>query len=81
MPAGVEDIAATEAVERATPDTTPIVTTLYDLITTLNEEVEPWEDDLVTDTIAHLCKTGKLRFLRVAGDCEVVCVESQQHRP
>ena len=67
MPAGVEDIAATEMVERATPDTTSITTTLYDLITALNEAVEPWEEDLVTDTVVHLCQTGKLHFLRVAG--------------
>lgn len=72
MPAVAKDIAATETVARATPDTTPIVTTLYDLITALNEEVAPWEDDLVTDTVAHLCHTGKLHFLRVSGDCEVV---------
>jgi predicted dinucleotide-binding enzyme len=73
MPAIAEDIAAMETVTLATSDTTPVVTTLYDLITALNKEVEePWEDDIVIDTVVHLCNTGKLHFLRVPGDCEVV---------
>ena len=74
MPAVAEDIAAIETVDRAITDTMPIVTTLYDLISAINEEVEPWEDDRVIDAVVHLCNTGKLHFLRVSGDCEVVCV-------
>jgi len=73
MPAVAEDIAAVETVELETTDTTPIVTTLYDLIAVLNEQVEPWEEDVVTNAVVDLCNTGHLHFLRVPGDCEVVC--------
>lgn len=40
-----------------------IITTLYDLIAALNEEVEAGEEDVVTATVTHLCHTGRLRFL------------------
>ena len=73
MPAVAEDITAVETVELATPETTPIVTTLYDLIATLTEEVEPGEDDVVTATVVHLCNTGRLRFLGMPRNCEIVC--------
>ena len=73
MPAVAEDIAAVETVELETTETTSIVTTLYDLIAALNEEVEPWEEDVVTAAVEDLCNTGRLHFLRVPGDCEVVC--------
>jgi hypothetical protein len=74
MPAVAEEMAAVETVELETMETTPIVTTLYDLITVLNEQVEPWEeDDVVIDVVVDLCNTGNLHFLRVPGNCEVVC--------
>ena len=75
MPAVAEDITAVERVEIDTSNQTrtPIITTLYDLIAALNEEVEPWEDDVVTAAGVHLCNTGNLHFLRVPGNCEVVC--------
>ncbi len=67
----------------ATPDGTkvetnissqaPIITTLYDLIAALNEEVEPGEEDAVTAAVVHLCHTGRLKFFgdprRVEIDC------------
>jgi hypothetical protein len=73
MPAVAEDIAAVETVELEISDPTPIVTTLYDLLTALNEEVEPWQEDVVTAAVVDLCHAGRLHFLRVPGDCEVVC--------
>ena len=73
MPAVAEDMGAVETVERETPDTTSIVTTLYDVIAALNDEVEPWEDDVVTATVVDLCTTRRLQFLHVPEDCEVVC--------
>jgi len=72
MPAVVEDIVAIETVEVETAETTPIVTTLYDLIAALDEEVDPWEDDVVIAAVADLCNTGRLHFLRVPGGCEVI---------
>ena len=41
----------------------PIVTTLYDLIAALNEDVEVGEEDVVTAAVVHLCHSGRLRFL------------------
>jgi hypothetical protein len=74
MPAVAEEVAAVETVELETMETTPIVSTLYDLIAVLNEQVEPWEeDDVVIDAVIDLCNTGNLHFLRVPGNCEVVC--------
>ena len=74
MAAVEEDITAVETVDLEPPQQTCIVTTLYDLIAALNEEVDPWEEDVVTAAVAHLCNTENLHFLRVPGDCEVVCI-------
>jgi hypothetical protein len=65
MPAVAEEMAAVETVE--------LETTLYDLIAVLNEQAEPWEEDVVIDAVVDLCNTGNLHFLRVSGNCEVVC--------
>ena len=73
MPAVAEERAAVETVELETMETTPIVTTLYDLIAVLNEQVEPGEEDVVIDAVVDLCNTGNLHFLRVPGNYEVVC--------
>ena len=74
MPAVAEDITAVERVEIEISNRTqaPIITTLYDLIAALNEQVEAWEDDVVTAAVVHLCNVGRLRFLGVPGDCQVV---------
>ena len=74
MPAVAEDITAVERVEIEISNRTrtPIITTLYDLIAVLNAQVEPWEDDVVTATVVHLCNVGRLRFLGVPGDYRVI---------
>ena len=41
----------------------PIITTLYDLIAALNEEIDVGEENAVTAAVVHLCHTGRLRFL------------------
>ncbi len=73
MPAVAEDITAVETIEVEATLQTPIITTLYDLIAAHNEQVEPWEDDVVTAAVVHLCNTGSLRFLGVRNGCKVVC--------
>lgn len=40
-----------------------IVTTLYDVIAALNEQVGPEEDDIVTAAVVRLCRSGRLRPL------------------
>ena len=40
-----------------------IVTTLYEVIAVLNEQVGPEEDEAVTDAVVHLCRSGYLRLL------------------
>lgn len=72
MPVVAEEMAAVETAELDTMETTPLVTTLYDLIAVLNEQVAPWEEDVVIDAVVDLCNTGNLHFLRVPGNCEVV---------
>jgi len=72
MPAIAEDLVAFETAEMATSEQTPIVTTLYDLIAALQEEVEPWEDDLVTSAVADLCNSKRLHFINLPDHREVV---------
>ena len=73
MPAVAERIAEVETEERETLDTTPIITTLYDLIAALNEEVKPWEEDGVTAAVVDLCNSGRLKFLNAPKAYEVAC--------
>jgi hypothetical protein len=72
MPVVTENSTAVDLVDEDTPDQTGIVTTLYDLMAALNDQLEPWEDDVATDAVAYLCNAGNLHFLRIAGNCEVV---------
>ena len=60
--------------ERAAPAQPPLITTLYDLIAALTEDVEPWDDEVVTAAVVHLCQTGRLRFLGMPAACTLVCV-------
>lgn len=75
MAAAAATMKPIETLDLEMPEQTCIVTTLYDLIMALNEQVEPWEEGVVTAAVTHLCNTGSLHFLRVPGDCEVVCTE------
>ncbi len=36
---------------------------LYDLIQAVSEEVEPWEGNLIPETVQHLFESGKARFM------------------
>jgi len=47
------------------PKTATVVTTLYDLIEAISEEMKSGEDSLVVQTVLHLIDTGKLKFLTV----------------
>jgi hypothetical protein len=49
-----------------------VITTLFDLIDALHEEVEPGAEDEVTATVWHLYMSGRLRFLRTPPDDETV---------
>ena len=51
-------------------DSTTTMTTLFDLIASLQDCTTPDEDDLVTAMVVDLCKQGHLRFAtpRGAGD-------------
>jgi hypothetical protein len=72
MPGVAENITAVDMVDGGTPDQTGIVTTFYDLIVALNDQLEPGENDVATAAVVHLCNTGNLHVLRIAGNCEVV---------
>lgn len=61
------------AVEEGLLSRTPIVTTLYDLISALNAASASEEEDLVTAAVADLCHTGRLRFLTRPHTPVVVC--------
>jgi hypothetical protein len=44
-------------------DSTPIRTTLYDLIGAVNEEIPPQQDELVIEVVLHLLKNRPAKFL------------------
>ncbi len=73
MPAVAEYPTVVETVELETMATTPIVTTLYELIAALNEQAEPWEEDVVTAAVVDLCNTGRLKFMNAPQNFEGVC--------
>jgi len=50
---------------------TPIITTLYDLIEALQDQVTPQDDAAVTAAVVHLFNTDYVKFLNMSGDCEV----------
>ena len=74
MPAVAAALTPGATVERAALVQPPLITTLYDLIAALTEYVEPWEDEVVTAAVVHLCQTGRLRFLSMPTACTLVCV-------
>jgi hypothetical protein len=49
--------------EQLYPETMIIKTTLYELIEAISEEVEPAEDQLVTDVVLDLFDSGRIRCL------------------
>ena len=51
----------------------PTITTLYALIGTLQEQVAPEDDALVTATVARLCNAGYVKFLNMSEDREIAC--------
>ena len=51
----------------------PTITTLYDLIATLQDQVAPEDDAAVTAAVVHLFKADYVKFLNMSGDCEVAC--------
>ena len=52
---------------------TPTITTLYELITALQDQVAPEDDAAVTATVVHLFNADYVKFLNMSGDCEVAC--------
>ncbi|WP_218673818.1 hypothetical protein, partial [Candidatus Entotheonella palauensis] len=73
MPAVAEDIVIIEPIDVAAAEQTPIITTLYDLIAALQEQVAPEEDNIVTSAVVDLCKTRHLHFLNLPNDHGVIC--------
>ena len=51
-----------------------IVTTLYDVIAALNEQVGPEEDEVVTAAVVCLCQSGRLRLLDRSQKDETRCL-------
>ncbi len=53
--------------------TTPIMTTLYDLIAVLDAHLAPGDEDLITAAVLYLIDTGCLTFLGEHKHCRIVC--------
>lgn len=51
----------------AQPELATVTTTLGELISAINEEVEPQEDRLRAEIVLHLLETGRVRFLNAMG--------------
>jgi hypothetical protein len=58
--------------EPAVREETPvaIITTLYDLIEAMQDEVEPDDDGLIVASIIHLLQSGRITFLGAVADSE-----------
>ncbi len=67
------EISGVDTVEWVRVESRPTITTLYDLIATLQDRAEPWEEDVVTTAVVDLCNTGYLNFINVPKNCKVVC--------
>ena len=52
---------------------TPTITTLYDLVEALQDQVTPEDDATVTAAVVHLFNADYVKFLNIAGNCEVAC--------
>ena len=48
-------------------------TTLYDLVAAIGEEVQSGEEHLIAWTVAHLIKTGQMKFIRYPKGSHSVC--------
>ena len=46
------------------PQSTPITTSLYELVEALQDEVGPENDDLVVATVMYLLRSHSIKFLR-----------------
>jgi hypothetical protein len=58
--------------ELAQPEFATVTTTLGELISTINEEVEPQEDRLVAEIVLHLLETRRIRFLNTIGRLAII---------
>ena len=56
-----------------TPVSGRIVTTLYDLIASLNAQVTPSEDELVITAMKHIMNTRRLTFLELPPTYRIKC--------
>jgi hypothetical protein len=52
----------------------PTITTLYDLMEALQDQVTPEDDATVTAAVVHLFNADYVKFLNRSGNCEVACV-------
>jgi hypothetical protein len=74
MPAVAHDVTALEREEQENGARTVVYTTLYDLIDTVNEAIEPGEEACVVPIVTHLLRAGRARFLRDV-DAEMLWAE------
>lgn len=50
-------------------------TTLYDLISAMQDEIEPGNEHLVVSAILHLLRSSRITFLRKGGELEKMYAE------
>jgi hypothetical protein len=53
-----------ETQKRPESESTPVTTTLYDLIEAMQEEASSEADDFVVTAVTELLRTGRIAFLR-----------------
>jgi hypothetical protein len=56
----------------AIPRPRRIITTLFELIAAINEQVDPEEEALVMAAVLHLWQTSRVTFLGALTDCPVL---------
>jgi len=60
---------------------TPIITSLYTLIETLQDQVAPEDDAAVVAVVARLCNAGYVKFLNVSEDRQMAGTRSSSVVP
>jgi hypothetical protein len=55
------------------PSTSATMTTLYDLVAAIHDEIDAHEDELVTATVMHLLSSGRIKFLGDQEELKMAC--------
>jgi hypothetical protein len=71
--------AVLDALETSAEPPSIIHTTLYDLMSALQDAAEPGDEELVVTSVMHLLRSGRLTFLRAVDGLEDTYAATAPH--